>query len=288
MRSQGRQTVLVAALLAVSAISFNDAAYSASEALVAQRDPVKPVAAGGQGFDGSKTLWAQNTMAPAPAPAAAAPMGDTPPPRQAVFVTPDKLSLTQVLAPAPAANSDQQKRDLAAVLATQRSRTQKQVKRALADAAAGATGFADVLGPKFNAQDAPAAFALLDKVRNDGAVAFSAGKNAWNRPRPFQVSPKVKAMGELPKGSSYPSGNSTNGYVSAIVLAAMVPEKAPALFARGREFGDDRLILGVHFPSDVEAGRFAATALAAAMFNDPAFMKEFDPAKAELRKSLGL
>ena len=119
-------------------------------------------------------------------------------------------------------------------------------------------------------------------------VAFSAGKNAWNRPRPFEVSTEVKPVGELPGGSSYPSGNSTAGYLTAIVLANMVPEKAVALYERGREFGDDRVVLGVHFPSDVEAGRMAATALAAALEQDLVFVKDFEAAKLELRQALGL
>jgi hypothetical protein len=67
-----------------------------------------------------------------------------------------------------------------------------------------------------------------------------------------------------------------------------MPEKATALFARRREFGDDRVILGVHFPSDVEAGRLAATALAAALMQDPAFMKDFAEAKSQLRRARGL
>jgi len=42
---------------------------------------------------------------------------------------------------------------------------------------------------------------------------------------------------------------------------------------------EDRVILGVHIPSDVEADRLAATALAAALMKDAAFMKEFAEAK---------
>ena len=68
----------------------------------------------------------------------------------------------------------------------------------------------------------------------------------------------------------------------------MVPEKAAALYARGREFGNNRIVLGVHFPSDIEAGRLAATAIAIALMENPAFIKEFDEARAPLRMALGL
>ena len=207
---------------------------------------------------------------------------------EATYITPDRFDLTKLLAPAPAPDSEQQKRDLADVLSAQKVRTSAQAKRALADATAGTFGFEDVLGPNFNAQRVPATAALFDKIRGDAAVAFSAGKSAWNRPRPFEVSTDVNPVGDRPGGSSYPSGSSTNGYLTAIVLANMVPEKGAALFARGREFGDDRVILGVHFPSDIEAGRLAATALATALMQDPAFLKELAEAKSELRRALGL
>lgn len=207
---------------------------------------------------------------------------------EATFVTPDQFDLTKLLPPAPAPNSEQQKRDLADVLAVQKTRTEAQSQRALADATAGTFGFADVLGSNFNAERLPTVAALFDKIRGDAVVAFSAGKEAWNRPRPFDASSEVNPVGDRPSGSSYPSGASTVGYLTAIMLAGMVPEKATALFARGHEFGDDRVILGVHFPSDVEAGRLAATALAAVLMQDAAFMREFGEAKSELRHALGL
>ena len=207
---------------------------------------------------------------------------------EATFITPDRLDLTKILAPAPASNSEQQKRDLAAVLDVQKTRTEAESQRALADASASTFIFADVLGPNFNAERVPAVAALFNKIRGDAVVAFSAGKGVWNRPRPFVASTEVHSLGEQPQGSSYPSGSSTVGYLTAIILADMVPEKAAALYARGRELGDDRVILGVHFPSDIEAGRLAATGLAAALMLDSAFLKEFTAAKAELRQALGL
>jgi acid phosphatase (class A) len=207
---------------------------------------------------------------------------------EATYVTPDRFDLTKLLAPPPAPDSERQKRDLAAVLAAQNTRTAAQSQRALADATADTFGFADVLGPNFNAQRVPAVAALFNRVRGDAAIAFSAGKDAWNRPRPFDAAKEVNPLGDRPGGGSYPSGGSTNGYLTAILLANMVPEKSAELFARGREFGDERVTLGVHFPSDIEAGRFAATAIATALMQNPAFIKEFAEAKSELRRALGL
>jgi acid phosphatase (class A) len=204
------------------------------------------------------------------------------------FVPPEHVDLTEILAPAPARNSDREKRDLAEILATQKSRTARQSERALADATAGIFGFADVLGPNFNEQRVPTVAALLGKARADAVVAVGAAKSVWNRQRPYAISSEVETIGDRPESSSYPSDASTVGYLTAILLADMVPEKAAALYARGREFGDDRVILSIHFPSDVEAGRFAATAIANALVQDAAFVKEFSEAKSELRRVLGL
>jgi acid phosphatase (class A) len=68
----------------------------------------------------------------------------------------------------------------------------------------------------------------------------------------------------------------------------MLPEKSESLFARGREYGENRVLAGVHFLTDIEAGRVAATAMAVAFMQNEAFMKDFAEAKAELRRELGL
>jgi acid phosphatase (class A) len=207
---------------------------------------------------------------------------------EATFLMPGHPDLTKLLAPPPGPNSAEQVADVAGVLALQKTRTKAQADRALADDTAGTFGFADVLGPNFTAERLPKTAALFEKLRGDAVVVTNASKDLWNRPRPWDASTAVQPVGEKPSGSSYPSTSSVVGYLTAIVLADMVPEKTAALYARGREFGDDRVILGVHLPTDIEAGRLAATAIAAALLENAAFMNEFAGAKVELRQAMGL
>jgi acid phosphatase (class A) len=122
----------------------------------------------------------------------------------------------------------------------------------------------------------------------DTRAIFLASKDVWARPRPFAASSEVHAVGELLTSGSYPSGHATRGYLTAIILSNMVPEKAAELFVRGREYGDNRVVAGVHYPSDVEAGRLSATAIAAVLMQNERFLHDFNEAKAELRQALGL
>ena len=204
------------------------------------------------------------------------------------YISVDQVDLAKLLAPPPMAQSEQQKLDLAAVLQAQGSRTPQQAKRAVADNDQTVFHIAgEVLGPDFTAARLPKLKMFFDRIHGNVRALFRATKGVWNRPRPFRASTEVKAVGKLPANGSYPSAHANSGYLAAIILANMVPERRGELFARGREYGLNRIIAGVHFPSDIEAGRIGATAMATALFQNATFMKDFAEAKAELRKELG-
>ena len=73
-----------------------------------------------------------------------------------------------------------------------------------------------------------------------------------------------------------------------IILSNMVPEKRAAIMVRAWEYGHNRVVVGIHFPSDIEAGRLAGTAIAQALSTHPDYKEEFEAAKTELRGVLGL
>jgi acid phosphatase (class A) len=206
-----------------------------------------------------------------------------------IFLKGNVPDLAQLLAPPPAPDSQAQQRDLAAVLKAQGERTPEQVAAAVADNVIDVSRFADAVGGNPPHESIPLTVAFFTRINHDSRKVVVASKDVWNRPRPFVVSPEVHFVGAKPGTiGSYPSGHSIFGYLTAIMLSEMLPEKRATLFMRGRQYGEHRVMAGVHFPSDIEAGRISATVIAAALMASPGFAPEFAAAKAELRRALGL
>ena len=206
-----------------------------------------------------------------------------------VYLSRGEVSLEKLLPPPPAADSAAQKRDLALVLEAQRQRTPELVKRAIADSELDIFRIVEALDPGLTADRLPLTVQFFKRVHGDVRNLINATKDTWQRPRPYLVSNDVKPLGEQPRTRwSYPSGTTIFGTVTAIVLANMVEEKRAAIFARADEYGASRVVIGVHYPSDVDASRSAATAIVAVLMQHPAFLAEFEEARAELRRTLDL
>lgn len=204
------------------------------------------------------------------------------------FITAKELDLSKFLAPPPANDSAQTKAELGEVLTLQVTRTPEMVARAQADAEENVWRFADVLGPKFTKESLPKTEAFFARVAETEGAVVDPAKDIWKRPRPHLLSDLVKPAVPLSKSGSYPSGHATVGTLMAIVLSNMVPEKRAELMARGWEYANNRVIGGIHYRSDIEAGRIAGSLIAEAIWNQPDFAAEFAAAKAELRAALGL
>ncbi len=204
------------------------------------------------------------------------------------YVGPAEIDLVHILAPPPTPDSPAGKADLQAVLAVVNSRTDAEIKQARDDDQRSVFRFADVMGGNFRAETLPLTAQLFQHVYEDGNGATLAAKSFFQRKRPFVVDPAIKIIVVQAPDFSYPSNHSTFGNEFGILLAAMVPEKTVEIFARAADYAHNRVIAGVHFPSDVEAGRIAASVIDNTLLHNPRFESDFAKAKSEVRAALGL
>jgi acid phosphatase (class A) len=124
---------------------------------------------------------------------------------------------------------------------------------------------------------------LIRRVRADASRANDKAKDLYNRKRPYvahgdtSCTPKEKH-----KDDSYPSGHSSIGWAWALVLAEIAPDRADAIFARALAFGDSRVVCGVHWKSDIEAGRIGGASTVSRLHLDPVFKAQLELARKEV------
>jgi acid phosphatase (class A) len=204
-----------------------------------------------------------------------------------VYVPASDIDLTEILPPPPAQDSIQTKKEIAEILDFQENRSDKMVQYAQADQEISVFRFSDILGDKFTKENLPFTGEFFHNVTATASIISGPAKDFWKRPRPSVFDPRVKPCVKVPPNASYPSGHSTAGNLMAIILANMVPEKSAEIYGRGWDFAVNRIIGGVHYRSDSEAGRMAATVIAAFMFRNADFKADYERSKSEIRRLLG-
>jgi hypothetical protein len=94
------------------------------------------------------------------------------------------------------------------------------------------------------------------------------------------------SYGSLTTSGSYPSGHTYGGYEAGTILATLLPELAPSILARTSEYGNNRIVLGFHYPLDVMGGRITGQATVAHRWADPAFEDLLMQAHTEIENVL--
>ena len=216
-------------------------------------------------------------------PAAPAPEG----PKTLQVLTVEQVDPARMLPPPYVDGSELQKADLAEVERIYKSRTtERRAQAEWDDKHESSALFFAVLGPRFDLAKLPATVQLLGEVENDQAVAATIAKRYFLRKRPWAIDPALVACDykpDAPPLTSYPSGHAVLSYSVGYILAALMPEKAPAILDRAQDYAYSRLVCGAHYRSDIEASHVFGTELAMMMMDDPRFHAQFEAARAELR-----
>ena len=98
-------------------------------------------------------------------------------------------------------------------------------------------------------------FALLNMAMHDAGVGCWEAKYHYFNPRPSQMDPSIKTSIGLPNFPSYTSGHSTFSATAASVLSYLFPSGATSFAAMRDEAGISRLYGGIHYRSDIDAGK---------------------------------
>jgi len=216
---------------------------------------------------------AVNVMAP-PKVAATAPA-----PR---YLAPGRLDFAALLPAPPESGSVAALADLETVLQVQAWRTPEQVAWAQVIDRDTVFNLAAELGSWFRAESLPLTTAWFAAIGDDIRWLDGAAKAPFRRARPHAVDPRVQPVVALPKSFSYPSGSACQAFVWAELLAEIFPERRDALIDRAHRAAWGRVIGGVHFPSDVVAGRLLARAYVDEARKSAAFRAAQAAAKTEL------
>jgi undecaprenyl-diphosphatase len=114
----------------------------------------------------------------------------------------------------------------------------------------------------FGGQDRFLALASAGFAALAGIGCFVLLKNLSGRKRPCHVEPHCWAKLLPPDRFSFPSGHTITAFAVAIALAGFYPALFPALLFCALSIAGSRILLGMHFLSDVLAGAFIGTGLA--------------------------
>ncbi len=210
--------------------------------------------------------------------------------RDPSFVSADQSHPLAILAAPPADDSEAAKMELAELHRLEDTRTPADAAQARwDDENEHIFIFKTVLGEKFNAEQLPGVAAFSKRVRNDEGINSNVAKDAFQRVRPYNFDKSLHPIcATKTKNDSYPSGHATSGYLLALSLIDMVPEKRDAILARAENYAHNRLICGVHYKSDVEASKLLAYSVHAIMQQHAEYKLELVAATNELRSALGL
>ncbi len=187
--------------------------------------------------------------------------------------------------PAPIADSPVQKSDEAELLKWQKTRTVAECERAQSEVV---ITLKSLYGPPYGTlKDAEVEKlnAFFEELRTQAGPVIGKVKDSFARTRPYEYIPGLEPCVRRETSKAYPSGHATLAQLYSLILADLFPKDAARLQARSVEIGKDRILGGVHHPTDIISGRQLGDLLYAEIKKSESYHKAISNLKTELESS---
>lgn len=173
----------------------------------------------------------------------------------------------------PLSGSPEEHADLVQLLALQNTRTAEDCAKALADAETNLANFYGAPNGPLTSVEVKKWDQFITAQQLPVSAAATQAKNDWKRLRPYLTHSEVVPCLPLEKSFSYPSKHAALAEFEAKILIIAYPDRAEQLAARAKELAFDRVIGGVHYPSDIQGGRLLGDAIFDEKNQDGSFEK---------------
>lgn len=151
--------------------------------------------------------------------------------------------------------------------------------------------YGGLMGFELSQKKTPAIYRILSRGMKTSQQAVDRAKEKYMRVRPFaRMGEQVWGAydsDELRQNGSYPSGHTSLGWTTALMMMQVAPELQDTILRRGWEYGESRVIVGAHWQSDVDAARLAAAAAVVRVQASEAYQADLAAARKEFLKHYG-
>jgi acid phosphatase (class A) len=191
-----------------------------------------------------------------------------------IYLPEDSVNVAHAISPPPARASAEDKKDSDELYRFQERRTKKECARAATEARISLESF---FGPKYGPlteAEVQAWTPFFKTLTSDSDYYVQKVKEFYKRPRPYledsKLSPCISKEGTL----AYPSGHAAISRVFALTLGLIDPPRKNAFDKRAEQIGRDRVLGGVHHPTDIIAGDILGDEIFKAFTHSDKFMKD--------------
>ncbi|MBC7466141.1 MAG: phosphatase PAP2 family protein [Bdellovibrio sp.] len=174
----------------------------------------------------------------------------------------------------PTKGSDVQKSDEKELHQAQKTRTKADCARAATEVIITLQSFYAKPYGDLTAQQVEILNPFFNRVREAGGPYIGQIKQGYTRVRPYEYIQGLTPCIEKERSFAYPSGHATLASLYSLVLIDLFPENKAAIEKRAEQIAQDRVLGGVHHPSDIKAGKKLGSLLHAEMLKSAGYMAD--------------